>query len=295
MALAQTVQSFSGPKAHHPSPNIALGLSEFKRIANIMREDAGIAMSEEKVNLVHARLQKRLRALSLQSFKKYCLLVESKEGAQERKIMLNALTTNLTRFYREPHHFKHLLEVSLPPLIQAAKDGARVRIWSAGSSTGEEAYSIACIIHSLFPDVARYNVKILASDIDSNVIRVGHEGVYSRSSVEKLPAKVRERYFQEDDNDRNFFQVADCIKSLISFRYLNLNDEKWPMKGKFDIIFCRNTVIYFDEPTQATVWTKFKNKLAPQSYLYIGHSERLSGPDADAFSKAGNTIYQLKD
>ena len=180
-------------------------------------------------------------------------------------------------------------------MIQAAKDGARVRIWSAGSSTGEEAYSIACIIHSLFPDVARYNLKILASDIDSNVIRVGHEGVYSRSSVEKLPAKVRERYFQEDDNDRNFFQVADCIKSLISFRYLNLNDEKWPMRGKFDIIFCRNTVIYFDEPTQATVWTKFKNKLAPQSYLYIGHSERLSGPDADAFSKAGNTIYQLKD
>lgn len=294
MALTQTLQNAAPPRSHHPSPNIALGLGEFKRITRIMYEDAGIAMSEEKINLVHARLQKRLRALSLKSFKSYCQLVESKEGIAERKIMLNALTTNLTRFYREPHHFKHLIEVTLPPLMQAAKNGKRVRIWSAGCSTGEEAYSIACIIHSLYPDVARYDVKILASDIDSNVIRVGHAGVYSKSSVENLPVKIRERYFQQIENDRNSFQVADCLKSLISFRHLNLNHETWPMKGTFDIIFCRNTVIYFDEATQAQVWTKFKDKLVPKGHLYIGHSERLSGPDADAFSKAGNTIYQLK-
>lgn len=277
----------------HPSPNIALGLSEFKRIAKIMQQDAGIHMPDEKVNLVHARLQKRLRHLGLSSFKDYCKLVESNAGKDERKIMRNALTTNLTHFFRESHHFKHLIEHSLPPLIEKAKAGGRVRLWSAGCSTGEEAYSIASVVCSLCPDISRYNFKILASDIDNNVIRTGYEGRYQKSVVLKLPNKVREKYFKPNADNPEIYTVSQTLKSLISFRHLNLNADSWPMRGQFDIIFCRNTVIYFDMETQADVWTKFKRQMNKDSYLYIGHSERLSGPAESAFTKVGVTIYQL--
>lgn len=292
MALARkTISQNSVPNGMQS--NVSLGLPELRRIAKIMKTDAGISMSDDKINLVHARLQKRLRALSIQSFKEYCAYVENKAGAEERKIMMNALTTNLTNFFREPHHFKHLLDVTLPPLIQKAKNGGRVRLWSAGSSTGEEVYSIASVLHSLCPDVQRYDLKILASDIDSNVIKTGKAGIYNQTSIGKLPSKVRERYFSQMEDDPSKYIVSEQLRSLISFRLLNLNAPTWPMKGTFDIIFCRNTVIYFDEDTQAEIWTKFKNQMSPNGHLYIGHSERMSGPSESSFSKAGMTIYKL--
>jgi len=293
MALANIQPALNSAATHTPQSNVALGLPEFRRISKIMKLDAGITMPDDKVNLVHARLQKRLRALQIRSFKEYCAHVEDPSGREERKIMMNALTTNLTRFFREPHHFKHLLDVALPPLIKQAKNGGRVRIWSAGCSTGEEAYSIAAVLHSIAPDIGRYDLKILASDIDSNVIRTGHAAVYNQASVQKLPTKVRGRYFQQLENDPTQFSVSEELKSLVSFRLLNLNAREWPMKGKFDIIFCRNTVIYFNEETQAEIWTKFKRQMKPGGHLYIGHSERLSGPSELDFSKAGMTIYEL--
>ena len=180
----------------------------------------------------------------------------------------------------------------MPPLIEKAKNGGRVRLWSAGCSTGEEVYSIAAVLHSLCPDVGRYDVKILASDIDSNVVRTGRAGLYKKETAAKLPAAIKNRYFVKSADDANIFEVSDELKSLISFKLLNLNAPTWPMKGSFDIIFCRNTVIYFDEETQGTIWTKFKRKMTPNAYLYIGHSERISGPEIDNFSKAGITIYQ---
>ncbi|MDB2438696.1 protein-glutamate O-methyltransferase, partial [Hellea sp.] len=251
-----------------------------------MKKDAGISMPNEKVNLVHARLQKRLRALSITSFKDYCDLVEHKAGVEERKIMMNALTTNLTHFFREPHHFKHLIKTSLPPLIKKLEAGDRVRLWSAGCSTGEEAYSIAAVLHSLCPDIARYDIKILASDIDSNVLQTGRAGFYKKEITAKLPLAIKNKYFRQMENNPEYFEVSNELKDLISFKLLNLNAPTWPMKGKFDIIFCRNTVIYFDEETQGAVWTKFNRKMAPKAYLYIGHSERISGPEINNFSKA---------
>lgn len=293
MALANVQPAMNSAAPNMLQPNVALGLPEFRRISNIMKSDAGITMSEDKVNLVHARLQKRLRALQIRSFKEYCAYVEDSSGREERKVMMNALTTNLTRFFREPHHFKHLLDVALPPLVKRAKNGGRIRIWSAGCSTGEEAYSIAAVLHSIAPDINRYDLKILASDIDSNVIRTGYAALYNKASVEKLPPKVRERYFLQMEDDPTQFSVSEELKSLVSFRLLNLNAREWPMKGKFDIIFCRNTVIYFNEETQGEIWTKFKNQMSPGGHLYIGHSERLSGPSESSFAKAGMTIYEL--
>lgn len=279
-------------RGSHPSPNIALGLNEFKRIARIMKQDSGIKLADEKVNLVHSRLQKRLRALQLKSFKDYCAYVEDKAGAEERKIMMNRLTTNLTHFFREPHHFEHLVKTSLPPLIERARKGGRVRIWSAGCSTGEEAYSIAATLHSLCPEALRFDIKILASDIDSNVVRTGKEGLYKKESVLKLPVAIRDKYFKQTKTDKTVFEVAAPLKSLVSFKLLNLNSPSWPMSGKFDIIFCRNTVIYFDEETQGKIWTKFNSYLPKDAYLYIGHSERVSGPETPYLAKAGITIYQ---
>lgn len=279
-------------ESSHPSPNIALGLNDFRRIARIMKQETGITLADEKVNLVHSRLQIRLRALQLKSFKDYCAYVEDKAGAEERKVMMNRLTTNLTHFFREPHHFEHLVKTSLPPLIERARKGGRVRIWSAGCSTGEEAYSIAATLHSLCPGALKFDIKILASDIDSNVVRTGQEGLYKKESVLKLPVALRDKYFTQSKTDKAIFEVSDQLKSLVSFKMLNLISPKWPMSGKFDIIFCRNTVIYFDEATQAKIWKKFNTYLPKAAYLYIGHSERVSGPETPYFSKAGITIYQ---
>ena len=287
--------------AHKPSPaikakpTIQLGLPEFSRIKAAIAKDAGIEFSDDKVNLVHSRLQKRLKILRLTAFRDYCNLIESDAGHDERQFMLNALTTNVTRFFREPHHFKHLLKTALPPLITRAKAGERIRIWSGGCSSGQEPYSIAAVLMSLMPDAAKYDIKILASDIDRNMILTGRRGIYEASLMAHMPVKLRDKFFEAFDGPSGPSYVAkDNIKSIISFRELNLNAQFWPMKGKFDIIFCRNTVIYFNQSTQEKVWTRFKDHMTPGSYLYIGHSERISGPSIDEFTKADVTTYQLK-
>ena len=274
---------------------LKLGLTDFHRIKVVLTKEAGIALTDDKVNLVHSRLQKRLRELNLTSFNDYCSLVEHPEGHEERRYMLNSLTTNVTRFFREPHHFKHLSTSSLPPLIRRAKAGGRVRIWSGGCSSGQEPYSIASTILLLLPDAAKYDIKILASDIDRNMVMDGRRAVYPAKLMSHLPAKLKDKFFEPFEAiEGQLYRAKPVLKSLVSFRELNLNARTWPMQGKFDIIFCRNTVIYFDEPTQHKIWTRFKEQMSPSGYLYIGHSERLSGPDADKFDKSGITTYQLK-
>lgn len=279
------------------STKIVLAGRELARIAKIMDSDAGIFLSDEKSTLVHSRLVKRLRVLGLNSFVDYCDLVESEAGKAERKELLLALTTNLTRFFREPHHFEHLIKSSLPPLMARAKRGEKIRIWSAGCSNGQEAYSIAAVVLSLLPDADKYDIKILASDIDRNMVLHGRKGLYSEALMQKMPAKLREKHFTsfDDQSGKKIYCVSPQMKSLLAFRELNLNATTWPMKGKFQVIFCRNTVIYFNEDTQKKVWTRFRDILEKPGYLYIGHSERLSGPAVDNFAKDGITTYKLKD
>ncbi len=276
-------------------PKAILGLSEFNRIQSIMKSDAGITIGDDKVNLVHSRLQKRMRQLGLTSFREFCEIVESPKGKEERHRLINALTTNLTNFFREPHHFQHLLKESLPPLVKQAKSGKRIRIWSAGCSTGQEPYSIGAVLLSLLPDAPNLNIKILASDIDSNVIKAAREGIYEANEIKTLPDRLKEKLFEKYDGPNgDMYMAKPEIRSIIAFRELNLNAPTWPMKGTFDIIFCRNTVIYFNQDTQTKMWTRFKHQLSPNGYLYIGHSERLSGKDAQAFRKVATTTYQLE-
>ena len=265
---------------------------DFNRIAALLRDKTGIDLAESKSPLVYSRLTKRLRKLNIGSFVDYYKYVSSEAGAQERTEMFAALTTNVTRFFREPHHFEHLRKVALPPLLQAAKSGARIRIWSAACSSGEEPYSIAMEVLSQMPDAANYDVKILATDINSDMTARGRKGEYPASEVNDIPAEMRRRWLQQDGTTSSgIVRAAPELTSLISFRELNLI-ERWPVKGPFQIIFCRNVVIYFNEQTKSEVWRRLVELMSGGGFIYSGHSERISGPAAAHLNMQGVTIYQ---
>ena len=272
--------------------DLLLCAEDFRRIASMLHADAGIYLPETKATLVYSRLAKRLRMLGLTSFRDYCALVADEAGLDERKQMLVALTTNVTSFFREPHHFDYL-KAHLAPLLQTAKQGGRVRIWSAGCSKGLEPYSMAIAILTAMPDAASHDIKILATDIDTNVIEEAQGGVYDENIVAGVPRAERSRFFTPVRNSGGRqLGVSDDMRRLVSFRELNLIGH-WPMKGKFHAIFCRNVVIYFDEDTQAKIWSRFADLLLPNGLLCIGHSERLLGPALPRFSTAGTTAYRL--
>ncbi len=261
---------------------------DFKQIAAMLYADAGLALPESKATLVYSRLAKRLRTLGLESFREYCALVSEAEGVGERRNMLAALTTNVTRFFREPHHFDHLKADVLPGLLQTARKGGRVRIWSAGCSTGQEPYSIALTILSMLPDAPEHDIKILATDIDPNVVTTGRRGVYPKTEVAPIPSDLARRWMEPRDGGA--LEVGEAMRELVSFRELNLVAPAWPMKGRFDVIFCRNVVIYFDEPTQHRIWGRYRALLQPAGRLYVGHSERVTD---DGFRSDGLTTYAL--
>ncbi len=267
-----------------------LTADDFRQIAAILHDHAGIQLSETKAALVYARLAKRLRALGLHNFRDYCSFVVKSDGLDERQRMVAALTTNVTKFYREAHHFEHLKRTSLPGLLERARRGDEVRIWSAGCSNGQEAYSIALVILSMMPDVAKHDVRILASDIDPNMIGEGRIGQYPDQALSDVPSDLRKRFLRRAPGAGDVWQVADEAMDLVSFRELNLF-AKWPMQKKFDIIFCRNVVIYFDKAKQADLWGRFSGVLKPDGWLYIGHSERISGPATDHFTCEGITTW----
>ncbi|MDO9433576.1 MAG: protein-glutamate O-methyltransferase [Pseudomonadota bacterium] len=264
---------------------------DFKQIAQILHSHAGIALAEGKAALVYSRLAKRLRSLGLRSFREYCALVEDKQGVDERQAMMAALTTNVTRYFREPHHFDHLRDVVMPKLVERARRGGRIRLWSAACSNGQEPYSMALTVLQALPDAANLDVKILATDIDPNMIAEGRAGIYREDAVTPIPLDLRRKWFKKAAGGA--WEVADELRTLVSFRELNLIGD-WPMKGKFDVIFCRNVVIYFDEPTQERIWSRFAPLLEPGGTLYIGHSERVSGPGANLFETTGLTTYAVK-
>jgi chemotaxis protein methyltransferase CheR len=265
----------------------AFTASDFQRIAAILHADSGIHLPEGKATLVYSRLAKRLRQLGLESFKDYCNLVSGAEGLDERQRMLTALTTNVTRFFREEHHFEHLREQVLPGLAEQARRGARVRLWSAGCSTGEEPYSLALTVIQSIPDAGDLDLKILASDIDSAVVGRARRGWYDEESVSAIPASLRSHLRKEGGG----WTIGPEPRQLISFRELNLLGA-WPFAGSFQVIFCRNVAIYFEEATQQALWARFAERLTPEGRLYIGHSERANHP---RLATDGLTTYRLRE
>ncbi len=265
---------------------------DFRTIAAVLHGDAGIYLPDTKATLVYSRLAKRLRVLGMSSFKEYCALIQGQNGVDERQAMLAALTTNVTRFFREPHHFEDMRNKVMPALAAKVRSGGRVRLWSAACSTGPEPYSMAMTVLSVLPDAARYDIKILATDIDPNVVRTAREGVYTREALEAVPAGDRKHLLRDSGAGPDMWRMSDEVMDLITFRELNLV-RPWPMSGKFDVIFCRNVVIYFDDATQELVWKKFIDVMNPGARLYIGHSERVSG-DGGRLVSDGLTAYRLE-
>lgn len=264
---------------------------DFQRVRRIINEVAGISLADGKRELVYSRLSRRLRQRGLRRFEDYCDLLETQDDTAELGEFVNALTTNLTAFFREPHHFEFLARELLPALIRERGFGTRrIRVWSAGCSTGEEPYSIAMVLRETLPATG-WDVKILATDLDSNVLATAGQGVYELSRVKDLPEARLRRWFQKGRGAQaGRVRVAPALRELITFRRLNLMDE-WPMRGAFDIVFCRNVVIYFDKPTQRVLFERFADQLVEQGHLFVGHSESLFKV-TERFVPLGKTIYQ---
>ena len=260
-------------------------------ISKIMMDEAGIVLSESKASLIYSRLAKRVRHLGLSNFSEYCEIIQGSKENNERQELVAALTTNVTRFFREPHHFEHMRRKVLPDLIRRAKSGQRVRLWSAACSSGQEPYSIALTLLQEMPDAAKYDIRILATDIDPNILKIADSGVYDKTQLEPVSNRIRCEWFKPLTDCSGGWQVKPELRQLITFRHLNLIG-KWPMTRKFDVIFCRNVVIYFDNRTQETIWSRFIPLIEQNGFLYIGHSERVSGAAERYFASDGVTIYR---
>lgn len=271
------------------SGEFAFSSADFRTIADLVKAEAGLDLQESKATLVYSRLAKRLRALCLESFAEYCATVRDDEA--ERGSMIAALTTNVTRFFRERHHFDHLRKTILEPLADGARRGNRIRLWSAACSTGQEPYSMALAVLSLIPNAADLDVRILATDLNPHVVAHGKRGLYQKEELADVPPNLRARYFEPAPTEGPAaFQICEEARALVSFRELNLMGQ-WPIKGPFDAIFCRNVVIYFDHETQARIWQRLAALLGEGSALYIGHSERISGAAASILTSDGVTSY----
>ena len=277
-------------KARHVKP--VLSDADFKKVAAIAYTKAGLAIAPSKAAMVHTRLARRLRALQMNSYTEYCALVESNEGKSELREFISALTTNVSHFFREDHHFDRLREEVLPELLDKLQSGMKVRIWSAGCSNGQEPFSIATLLLENGPLPPGADLKILATDIDPKVITFAKAGVYDKQMIAGLPETLRSQFFNPVDTGRELaWQANPQLKELIAFKELNLLDQ-WPMKGRFDVIFCRNVVIYFDEPTQKVLWQKFSDVMDPGSWLFLGHSERVSDEFGSELPSVGMTTYR---
>ena len=266
---------------------------DFSTISEMLFAETGIYMPDGKKMLMYSRLTKRLRKLNLRSFDEYIALVSSGAGVDERKNMITALTTNVTRFFREPHHFEHFNHKLLPEMINRARKGEKIRIWSSACSNGQEPYSIAMAILDQFPNAADWDFKILASDIDTNMLAEARNGVYDEHYLSLVPKTYKTKFFEKLPDAGDKWRVVDDVRKLISFKELNLMSN-WPMKGGFDLIFCRNVVIYFQMETQIKLWKRFLDVTNPGGWLYVGHSERVAGPAADDYISQGATIYQKR-
>lgn len=259
---------------------------DFSNIQALAYDFTGIRLSEHKKDMVYGRLSRRIRLLRISNFSDYCTLLSQDEHPEHNEF-INAITTNLTSFFREPHHFDYLKTTAIPSLLKVNSRSKRLRVWSAGCSTGEEPYSISIVLKECVP--TNWDTKLLATDLDSNVIDHGRAAVYNKDRIDTIDECRRKRWYYHDKGD-SFVKVKDSVRDLITFKRLNLL-EPWPMKGPFDIIFCRNVVIYFDKDTQKRLFDRYADLLAPNGYLFIGHSESLHNV-SDRFVSLGKTMYK---
>ena len=258
--------------------NPKLSRKEFHRLRDMVYQYSGITLSDQKIDLVRGRLMKRIRFHGLNSFSDYCNLLSDQDSGDELTAFIDAISTNKTDFFRENAHFEFLEREVLPALKAEKKSRSisRVRVWSAACSTGEEPYTLAIVLRRMGLDnPASWNCKILATDISTKVLQLAVDGEYDPERVAPIPATELKSCFQRLSNGK--YRVRDAQRELIKFGRLNLLREKYPFRSKFDFIFCRNVMIYFDSPTRERLVAHFYRYLQPGGYLFVGHSESLSG------------------
>lgn len=273
--------------AASPEREYAFTDADFRKVRELVRELIGISLSESKRELVYGRLVRRVRQLGLSSFREYLGGLE-RGGGGELEQLCNAITTNLTAFFRERHHFEELARTLLPSIMRRNAATRRVRIWSAGCSTGEEPYSIAMTVRQTLGELAGWDLRILATDVDSSVLAHAAAGFYEPGRLERVEPLCRERWFVRDPAGR--YEARAELKQLISFRRLNLM-EAWPMRGPFDIIFCRNVIIYFEKDLQRDIIGRMALLQKGGDHLILGHSESLLGV-SDQYALSGRTLHR---
>ncbi|MDH5632755.1 MAG: protein-glutamate O-methyltransferase CheR [Gammaproteobacteria bacterium] len=262
---------------------------DFKYIRQLVTENTGIVLGEHKRDMVYGRLVRRLKVHKIRRFSDYCDIIKSGDE-QEMIELVNSLTTNLTSFFRENHHFEYLKKTVLPELMKINALTRRIRIWSAGCSTGEEPYSIAMVVNEVIPRNAGWDVRILATDLDSNVVAKASSGIYDISRVEGIDRGRTGKWMRKGRGDHaGSVMMGSELREMITFKQLNLLHD-WPMKGPFDVIFCRNVVIYFDKDTQRVLFNRYADLMANHGTLFIGHSESLFKV-SDRFKLIGQTMY----
>ena len=268
---------------------------EFQLFRRLIQAEAGIALGEHKRELVRSRLARRLRVHGCRTFQEYYdRLTAGELGEDERVRLLNAITTNKTDFYREKAHFDFLAAKVVPGLKAAsAKTGERrIRIWSAGCSTGEEPYTIAITLRESLGNLLTWDLRILASDIDTDVLEQAARGIYPAERVAELPKGILQCYFRRGTGSHSgMVQVEEEVRRLVTFRRINFLEDPWPIRVVFDCIFCRNVMIYFDKATQRRLVERFAGCLKDGGYLFLGHSESLFGT-SDQFTFLHNTIHR---
>lgn len=270
-----------------------LSTAQFERFRQLVGEHAGIALRPEKQQLVCSRLARRLRALGLTSFDEYYALI-AREGdhGEELEQLLNAITTNKTSFFREAHHFDELRNRVVLPKLRDGAGSLQLRVWSAGCSTGEEPYSIVTTLLDAIPNWQSADIRVLASDLDSNVLTVAERGVYALDKLEELPDGCGRRWFIAGSGDKaGFIRARRELRERVAFRRINFVDPVWPVKACFDAVFCRNALIYFDTDTQKRIVERLLGYLKPGGLLLLGHSESMAGVRADLQS-LGRTTYE---
>ena len=263
--------------------------TEFRRVSDFARREFGLALQDNKKQVVHSRLLRLLQETGCPDLPTFFARLESDPCAPEREALVSALTTNVTSFFRESHHFDLFAEHLLKPDLAKLRAGQRLRIWSAGCSAGQEPCSVAMRILELLPEAAKLNIRILATDIDPVIVAKARLAKYPEEEARTIPPQLRQSLTRSLPGDQ--FTPDEKVTGMIRFAELNLVGD-WPMKGPFDAIFCRNVAIYFDKQTQSRLWSRFAQLLRPGGMLFIGHSERVSGNATDELVSAGITAYR---
>lgn len=279
----------------NPAGRFMISGQEFQKLRKLIHEATGISLSDHKKELVVSRLAKRLRALELDSFSQYYeFLTTSNRGPDELIQMINRITTNKTDFYREDHHFKYLAEYVLPELValKGERGDKKIRAWSAACSTGEEPYTLAITLKEFFAQHPGWDVKLLATDLDTEVLTFASRGLYPEDRVKPVPRAYLAKYFTRTRGPAGpAYQVANELRQMITFRKMNLHRKTFPFKVQLDFIFCRNVMIYFDMEDKITLLTKFHHHLRTGSHIFVGHSESLMMVK-DLFKYVQSTVYK---